>query len=145
VRCPLASRPHVAAALRELASRDRAIRSRGFASHEVCSAVHRSVEPLSPWHRTHHRYPANSIVGLALRTRVLLVRVGPIGTNYNYGIVGTNLGNDCPTESPTPPPPTASPNSALPCCEMLRENPIFCCLESRNPSFALSVCQECGI
>ena len=80
-----------------------------------------------------------------------LVSVGSVGTNYNCylngnsngcdGIHGTNLGNDCPTSSPT----TASPTSALPCCETLRENPLFCCVEARNPAFALSVCQECGI
>ena len=67
VRCPLASTPHSAAALRERALRDRAMRSRGFASHEVCSAVHTCLEPVSLWHRTHHRQPANSMVGFALR------------------------------------------------------------------------------
>jgi hypothetical protein len=73
-----------------------------------------------------------------------LVSVGSLGTNYNYGVVGTNLGNDCPTDAPTPAPPTtASPTSALPCCNTLRLNPIFCCIEARNPELALSVCQEC--
>ena len=74
VRCPLASTPHSAAALRERALRDRAMRSRGFASHEVCSAVHTCLEPVSLWHRTHHRQPANSIVGFALREALRATR-----------------------------------------------------------------------
>jgi hypothetical protein len=52
---------------------------------------------------------------------------GPLG--------GTNLNNACP--------PTAA-SSSLPCCERLRQNPIFCCVEARNPELALSACQECG-
>jgi len=74
-----------------------------------------------------------------------------------HGITGTNLGNMCPTVSPTVSPtssptettssPTAtrSPTSIKPCCETLRENLIFCCMEARNPALAQSVCQECGI
>jgi hypothetical protein len=83
-----------------------------------------------------------------------LVSVGDVGTLYNCdedidgngcdsdGITGTNLGNACPTTSPTT--VSENPSSSLPCCEELRRNPIFCCLEARNPAFALSVCQECG-
>jgi len=78
-----------------------------------------------------------------------LVSAGPsVGTSYTGGIGGTNLGNDCPTSSPTETTsarsPTSSPTSNKPCCDELRENPIFCCLEARKPAFALSVCQECG-
>jgi hypothetical protein len=29
-----------------------------------------------------------------------------------------------------------------PCCDDLRENPVFCCLEARVPEFALSVCNQ---
>ena len=50
------------------------MRSRGFASHEVCSAVHTCLEPVSLWHRTHHRQPANSIVGFALREALRATR-----------------------------------------------------------------------
>jgi len=83
---------------------------------------------------------------------------------------GTNLENACPTIAPTSTPtssptettstptattaaptettssPTAtrSPTSIKPCCETLRENLIFCCMEARNPALARSVCQECG-
>jgi len=83
---------------------------------------------------------------------------------------GTNLENACPTIAPTSTPtattssptettstptattaaPTSSPTAtrsptwSLPCCEKLRENPIFCCMEARNPALMLSTCQECG-
>ena len=46
----------------------------------------------------------------------------PLGTSYT--IDGTNLGNVC-----------------IPCCDKLRENPIFCCMEARQPEFALSTCE----
>jgi len=110
-----------------------------------------------------------------------LVSVGTLGTSYNEGTIGTNLGNTCPPPSPPSPPPppppspptaaptssptnpatatptssptatptssptaTRSPTWSLPCCEKLRENPIFCCMEARNPALMLSTCQECG-
>jgi hypothetical protein len=38
-----------------------------------------------------------------------------------------------------PPAPTTKP---LPCCETLRLNPIFCCLEHINPAMAARECQE---
>jgi hypothetical protein len=61
-----------------------------------------------------------------------LVDVGILGTTYTGSggggpLDGTNLGNDCPP--------------GLPCCDELRENPVFCCLEARRPEFALSVCE----
>jgi hypothetical protein len=60
-----------------------------------------------------------------------LVSVGSVGTSYtNDGIVGTNLTNACPR--------------ILPCCDELRQNPAFCCIEARRPEFALSVCKECS-
>ena len=86
-----------------------------------------------------------------------------------YSTSGTNLGTDCPTSSPTTAPtaptsaptvttaaPTAAPTVttaspttvaptvALPCCEVLRENPIFCCLERINAALFTNRCQECG-
>jgi hypothetical protein len=86
-----------------------------------------------------------------------LVSVGNVGTSYDSGTYGTNLGTDCitaaptsgPTSSPTTTmsPTTASPTTAsslLPCCEELRLNAIFCCIEARNPELAASICQECG-
>ena len=48
---------------------------------------------------------------------------------YEDVTTDTNLGNACP--------------QVLPCCEELRLNPVFCCIEARNPAFALSVCEEC--
>ena len=68
-----------------------------------------------------------------------LVSTGSVGTSYN--IDGTNLGNPCPT-APTAA-PTAAPTSSKPCCDELRLNPVFCCIEARRPEFALSVCEEC--
>ena len=69
-----------------------------------------------------------------------LVSVGSVGTSYSGGIGDTNLGNVCPTESPT----TVAPTSSKPCCEELRLNPVFCCLEARRPVFMSAVCQKCG-
>jgi hypothetical protein len=66
-----------------------------------------------------------------------IVNVGSnLGTTYDGGISGTNLGNPCPTTAVGEP-------GELPCCDTLRQNPVFCCLEARRPEFALSVCQEC--
>jgi hypothetical protein len=102
-----------------------------------------------------------------------LVNVGNTGTppaGYFNGWVGTALTTDCPTAAPTAAPttlsptsptaapttvsptvaPTAAPTTAapttkpLPCCETLRLNPIFCCLESRFPAMMARECQECG-
>jgi hypothetical protein len=79
-----------------------------------------------------------------------LVSVGSVGTSYTNGIGGTNLGNDCPTSAPTSAPtaptsaPTSAPTVGLPCCEDLRLNLIFCCMEARHPELAQSVCRECG-
>jgi hypothetical protein len=61
-----------------------------------------------------------------------LVEVSVLGTTYTGSgggepLENTNLGNDCP--------------SGLPCCDELRENPVFCCIEARRPEFALSVCE----
>jgi hypothetical protein len=40
-----------------------------------------------------------------------LVSVGSVGTSYSYfGTSGTNLGNDCPTTSPTASPTMADPS-----------------------------------
>ena len=86
--------------------------------------------------------------------------------------VGTNLGNDCPTASPTSAPTTVSPTSAptvttisptsaptvttvaptttaptttpLPCCERLRLNPVFCAMEKINRPMMAARCQVCG-
>jgi hypothetical protein len=72
--------------------------------------------------------------------------LGQNSRNYGYysnGIGSTNIGNVCPTRAPTTT-PTSAPTMSRPCCESLRENPVFCCIEARNPDFALSVCNECG-
>jgi len=90
-----------------------------------------------------------------------LVDVGNVG--YTYGLLtnghhttGTNLENACPTIAPTSTPtattssptnpatatPTADANR--PCCEELRQNPVFCCIETKKPALAQSVCRECG-
>ena len=78
-----------------------------------------------------------------------LVSVGSVGTSYTEGIGGTNLGNTCPTIAPTSSPtnpPTATPTADAnkPCCEELRQNPVFCCIEAKKPALAQSVCRECG-
>ena len=39
---------------------------------------------------------------------------------------------------------TTAPTVGLPCCETLRLNAIFCCLESRFPAMMARECQECG-
>jgi len=84
---------------------------------------------------------------------------------------GTNLENACPTIAPTSTPtattstptattstPTATTSSPTdtssptnpaadankPCCEELRQNPVFCCIETKKPALAQSVCRECG-
>jgi len=56
------------------------------------------------------------------------VPIPTIGTSYTDGIDNTNLGTVCPRLSP--------------CCDTLRQNPVFCCLEARRPEFALSVCDQ---
>jgi hypothetical protein len=80
-----------------------------------------------------------------------LVSVGNVGTDYHCwlghnrgcpGIGGTNLDTACPSTAPTSA-PTATP-PPLPCCEEMRLNPVFCCIEARKPELAWSVCQECG-
>jgi hypothetical protein len=84
---------------------------------------------------------------------------------YINGIADTNLGNVCPTASPTSAPtvttvspttvsPTSAPTVApttsaptttpLPCCERLRLNSVFCCLEKLNRTLMAATCQECG-
>jgi len=62
-----------------------------------------------------------------------IVDVPQLGKTYSgqHGappFQNTNLGTACP--------------SILPCCDVLRQNPIFCCMEARRPEFALSVCSE---
>ena len=87
-----------------------------------------------------------------------LVSIGSVGTTYGllsngHGTTYTNLGdnpeNACPTIAPTSSPtnpatatPTADANK--PCCEELRQNPVFCCIEAKKPALAQSVCRECG-
>ena len=53
----------------------------------------------------------------------------PLSTGSTYEPTGTALGSPCPT---------------LPCCETLRLNPMFCCIETRWPAAAATLCQECG-
>jgi hypothetical protein len=55
--------------------------------------------------------------------------VVPLSTGSTYEPTGTALGSPCPT---------------LPCCETLRLNPMFCCIETRWPAAAATLCQECG-
>jgi hypothetical protein len=55
-----------------------------------------------------------------------VLSVGTAGTDYNISF--TNLGNSCP-----------------PCCEDLRRNPVFCCLERRmSPAALADTCRECN-
>jgi hypothetical protein len=37
-----------------------------------------------------------------------------------------------------------APTAAKPCCETLRLNPIFCCLEKLNRTMMAATCQVCG-
>ena len=100
--------------------------------------VYDAADGCSGW----HRYVANN-AGLCGD----LVSIGYVGTSYNCfangnfngcdGLQGTNLGNACASTSPT------IYSRSLPCCDQLRLNPVFCCLEARRPEFALSVCEEC--
>jgi len=90
-----------------------------------------------------------------------VVSMGTVGTSYYNGVEGTNLGNDCPTIAPSASPtssptipatatptssPTAtrSPTSNKPCCDVMRQNPLFACMEERWPLMAQGTCQECG-
>jgi len=101
-----------------------------------------------------------------------LVSIGSVGTTYDVGLLrqghgttGTNLENACPTIAPTSSPtnpatatptssptarptssPTAtrSPTSNKPCCDTLRENPVWCCIEPTLSAAAVArACQEC--
>ena len=95
-----------------------------------------------------------------------------LSTGAAYTTTGTALGTYCPTSAPTAPTtspttvspttapttspttvsptattaaPTASPTTTpLPCCETLRLNAVFCCLERINPRFLIDRCVECG-
>jgi hypothetical protein len=65
--------------------------------------------------------------------------------NFIFYFVSPTAPTAAPTASPTTATPTtASPTVALPCCETLRLNPIFCCLERIDPPMAARECQECG-
>jgi len=75
-----------------------------------------------------------------------VVSVGTVTTSYDTS--GTALGTACPTASPTAPSaaPTAtrSPTSNKPCCDTLRENPVWCCIEPTLSAAAVArACQEC--
>ena len=68
-----------------------------------------------------------------------VVSVGTVTTSYDTS--GTALGTACPTVSPTA---TRSPTSNKPCCDVMRQNPLFACMEERWPLMAQGTCQECG-
>ena len=113
---------------------------------DVCVCVYDVADGCTGWYRW-----LDGNAGLC----GAVVSVGTVGTSYNTD--GTNLGNDCPTTSPTTSAPTVAPSSAAPtaapssaptsskpCCEELRANPVFCCMEAHNPDLMRGVCQECG-